>query len=936
MTVKIIQASRELVNKIAGDMKPAAGFLIKKRVLVAFTLLGALHLFIALANTGSEWMYGHHGWAGARRSLNAKNYLRYGYGESRLGPLDNLGAMKTKEGKPVPRRIYWHHPAGLSLLISVVFAIFGESPASARLFITLISMLSFVMLVLIFRKFLGDWQTFVALVFLSFIPLYAAYLNFVNFEPFVLFCAISLIFLYESHRERRTWWKVLLMGVAVLFGAFSTYPIFPFFFFFWIVLTVAELKEGWKRWKLPVLFPVFVLAGGFLFLFSVKFMNEWTWERMYTSIKGLYVHRHTLKTETPHMLVLEYWDYYFRFFNPVVIGLTLYWMIDLACRALLRKWTRGDAYVLILFLMAFMYWYLLPQAAKIHEFVALYFPPPLAFAAAIGLWHLTISISHHSFKARLIMRLLAVAVFIVTSIPFIWSIRVFPTYKILTPVHELDSQREYNYFIPYNILARFVRDATEPDETVAYYQGFDIRPELWYWLDRNHRVIVKRREMVGAEKRRSYAFLMINAENVGVDVLDYLLERHNFVFTDHYYAFDLGNHLRSISFLRKNLKERSALAAYFISLPHPDYSIEEDKWKMVDLTLKLRGKDEAQRVKKLLGPTKSGSLSEVVARYNVKRADGGEPDLGEIRSHLDVQGDATFADAIEYLGSAIEQKGGRSYVRLLFRPAKPVDFDFFVMITADPLHDDKKLREEIGRKTRVIRFVIPSLLWKQGYVYVAENELLLFPGIYSLTFELVPSVTYQVLNETGDDNVFSFKCSALPDDFRGSAESATSDILGLTSSSPQTTGAMEDRLKKIGAAKFLARKDLGSDMIFLGCMAVPYGGEKWAARMFFYNVSIDGRQLNLTLGAQGQGLNAPYKKTLDPWLMKGSKAPGRVFMVEETFTADPSKLSMTMLWASPVVPSPLPSKQGAKLLLGRGDYGVHLPFQWFYGYRSIE
>lgn len=924
------------MKKVAAELKRTVGFLRRRRVVVAFSLLGALHLFIALANTGSEWIYGHQGWAGARRSLNAKNYLRYGYMESRLCPLDNLGAVKTKDGKPAPKKIYWHHPIGLPLIMSAVFAVFGESPVTARLFFTFLSLLSFLMMVLIFRKFLGNWQTFVALIFLSFIPLYAAYLNFVNYEIFVIFCAFCVIFFYESHREKRRWWKVLLIGVAVLFGAFSEYPIFPFFFFFWIVLIVAELKEGWKRWKLPVLFPVFVLAGGALLILSMKFMMEWGWEKTWISFKNMFIHRHSLKTESPHLLVLEKWEYYWRFFNPVVMIFTLYWIFDLTTRAFLRKWRRGDAYVVVLFLMAFAYWYLLPQAAKIHEYVALYFSLPFAFAAAAGLWHLTASISYDSFKARLVLRLFFVAAIIVTSVPFIWSIRVFPTYKLLEPVHEMESPKDYNYLVSYNILGRFVKEKTEPDEKIAFFPDFDIRPEFWYYLDRNHRVIRQRRDMLNVEKKRSYAFIMINRNTVGIDFLAHLLKRHNFAFTDHYYAFDLGNHLRSITFLRKELKEKSAPARYFISLPHPAYTIEEDRWKIVDLTLKLRGRDEAERVKKVIKPPAAGSLSEAVARYNLATAGDKRAGLKDIRSHLGGKGKSVFADVVEYLGSRIERHGGRTYVRFLFRPKEQIDFNFFVKVTARPLHENEELRSEIGEKVRLIRFVIPSLMWKPGYVYVAEDELLFFSGPYDLSFELIQNITYQVMNEASNDNTFTFSCKSLPGDFPGNVESVTSNILGMTSLSPQKPETVKGLIKKMEASRVFIQKDIGSDLGFLGCIVVPYGANKWSARMFFHNVSIDGRHINLTVSAKGSGLKSPYKKAIDLGLMKGTKAPGRIFMVEETLSADPSKLQMTMLLASKGVPSPLRSKKGTKLSIGKGDYGVHLPLQWLYWYGKIR
>jgi hypothetical protein len=164
----------------------------------------------------------------------------------------------------------------------------------------------------------------------------------------------------------------------------------------------------------------------------------------------------------------------------------------------------------------------------------------------------------------------------------------------------------------------------------------------------------------------------------------------------------------------------------------------------------------------------------------------------------------------------------------------------------------------------------------------------------------------------------------------------TSDILGLSFPPGQSEQTIAGRLKKLNASKYLAEKDLGSDMKFLGCLAVPPGPGPVAARLFFHNIAVDGRDLHLTLSADGKGLKAPFRKTIDLGTMKGAMAPGRIFMIEENFGADPSKLKISLLFASKSVTSPLPSKEGPTVSLGMGDFGVHLPLQWLYWYGKIH
>ena len=311
-------------------MRDRAGALRGKAATVVLVLLCAMHLGMALWGVSSRWHFHHQGWNGARRSINARNYLRFGYVETRLAPLDNVGAAKRADGKPAPQQKYWHHPPGFALLLSVAFALLGDSETVARLFSVLLYMSVFLMLLYVFRRSRGDWETTLALLILTFTPIYAGYLNLVNFEPLVLFSMAACLFLYEQYRQDRRWWKLAVLALAVLVGAFSDYPVFPFYFYFWVVACVLEAREGLRRgWKLPVLFPLMVLAAGALLVLQLLGMKD-----SVDSFVGLYNYRHTVKSDTPLLFVFTRWDYYLGFFGPVTLAFSAWWLLDLGIRAL--------------------------------------------------------------------------------------------------------------------------------------------------------------------------------------------------------------------------------------------------------------------------------------------------------------------------------------------------------------------------------------------------------------------------------------------------------------------------------------------------------------------------------------------------------------------------------------------------------------------------
>ena len=84
-------------------------------------------MFIVGQNINKPF-WGEHDWNGVRYGNIARNYLRYGFIETKLGQVENSGIARVGEFG-----YYTHYPPLLPILISISYTIFGISEFSTRL-----------------------------------------------------------------------------------------------------------------------------------------------------------------------------------------------------------------------------------------------------------------------------------------------------------------------------------------------------------------------------------------------------------------------------------------------------------------------------------------------------------------------------------------------------------------------------------------------------------------------------------------------------------------------------------------------------------------------------------------------------------------------------------------------------------------------------------
>jgi 4-amino-4-deoxy-L-arabinose transferase-like glycosyltransferase len=860
-------------------------------MLAAFGGAALLVLLLALPGIGSEWDCHHEGWYGAQSAIEADDNLRAVFGRG--------SAEKTEP-----------HPPGFSFLLSLTLAVLGRSEAAARLLAVELTVSAFLMLVFALRRSWGREQTLLGCLFLALTPVFVSTMAFVADETLVLFSMAALLWAWESYRLDRRRWKIALLGASVLVGAFSGTGWYFFVLPFLVFVSISELRQGPGRWKMPLLLlGMVVLAGALLVLQQAVAHGS-------LAAFGRYLSREITKPSwAAVMAALRRWDGYVGFFTPMVPALVAFFLVDLSIRLALLRLNRGDGHLIALLLAATAAWLTCPSAGS-HDYAVAVFAPPLAMAAGAGLWRLSDSLSHGSLRMRGAVCALVLAAFAALAAPQIYRWRVSAVYEFTEPLHKIAFPAACDRQAAANAMARYLGGFMKPDERLAVFTGFEIRPGLRYYLDHRLQVFTSRLDVLGLESRKAFAFLLVSKTDTWSDVLAHLLARHDAVFLDRAVAVDLRHRVGRIVVLERAADGKAR--------------VEENPWRSLDAAVALDRAPQADALWKKLAGARRDTLPAAVAAYNYARWKGAAPDEKKLTAMLQVvpKVKTVFGKSVEYLGARLWKRGdGRTVLQMLVRPVKALDVNVKVNLTAEARHEDETLRSEIGTKTLDLRFQVPSTLWKAGSVVLLEEALPLYPGPYRLSFEISWIDYFQVLNTRSNENAFPVACRQLPGNPLDSLAEVTARMMELDAKGVQDPKDVRRALAELGAYGTLDMEPIGDDLVLHGCSVVPTSTGKWLMRLFFQNRSMAGRDISVTVTGTGGGGN--FQKTLPLGKMLGDRGPGRLFWVEDTFDIDPSASSVKIVVGGASIENPLGTNLGiTKLSIGEGSYGTELPLSW--------
>ncbi|MGH9332980.1 MAG: ArnT family glycosyltransferase, partial [Vicinamibacteria bacterium] len=323
------------------------------------------------------WRHGdHNGWGGAFYSNIARNYLRYGYLETRFAPVINTGKTPPEE-----RRYYLTHPPFIGLAVSLSFRLFGEHEWSARLVPLAFSLGSILLLYRVGSAIASRETGLMAAALFSFAPVEALYGAHVDPQgPPVTFFSLLLLLAYH---ERRPW----LGAGALVLGAGFDWPIH--YLAGLLAFHASFFSPDRRRWAFGLLAgSVLLVAAFFLHARLIAPRPDQQYLESKTADAFLYwtgirVPRGRIPGRSIEAPSLRDWlsrmgSHLDSLFTFPLLALGVFGAAVFGARG-----PRG--YLWILLSWGLLHILLFPLGAYVHDYWSIYLAPGLALAGAAGL-----------------------------------------------------------------------------------------------------------------------------------------------------------------------------------------------------------------------------------------------------------------------------------------------------------------------------------------------------------------------------------------------------------------------------------------------------------------------------------------------------------------------------------------------------------------------
>ncbi|MCK5506575.1 MAG: glycosyltransferase family 39 protein, partial [Thermodesulfovibrionia bacterium] len=194
-------------------------------------------LALMTLNITQPWigMDGNHG---VKRSIEAKNLLRYGFLDMNFGLSNNYEAVKDIKDL----HYYQHHPPLNSILIGIVFFIFGVSEISARILPIFFTICSIFLIYEIAKYVRGRHVALMSAFIFSIMPATTYWGKTPSYQPLTLFFILLTVLLYINWTRNRTAGKFLLMIFVYSISLICDWPAYFLGLLLPIHMVISEKK----------------------------------------------------------------------------------------------------------------------------------------------------------------------------------------------------------------------------------------------------------------------------------------------------------------------------------------------------------------------------------------------------------------------------------------------------------------------------------------------------------------------------------------------------------------------------------------------------------------------------------------------------------------------------------------------------------------------
>ena len=232
-------------------MKPQQNIIKRLRtadMLLLLVIAGGV--YARMSTIPEPWVRGHNAWGGAVYGGIARNYIKFGYGETMLGPVANSGVTT-----PDKFEFYYHHPPLLIWLLSLNYRILGIHEWSARALPLFFSLLSMGVLYAFVRRHFAPAVARTALIFFAVMPIETFYGMHVEvYGPLAGFFSILTVTSYLNLLQTHSKKDFALCVTGILLGCmtswFACLAVLPILIHHHWACVRQDKSEFWQLWSL--------------------------------------------------------------------------------------------------------------------------------------------------------------------------------------------------------------------------------------------------------------------------------------------------------------------------------------------------------------------------------------------------------------------------------------------------------------------------------------------------------------------------------------------------------------------------------------------------------------------------------------------------------------------------------------------------------------
>jgi hypothetical protein len=521
---------------------------MRRPVRLAFALVLALQVFLAVWGVADQWTRGHNGWNGSAYHNAARNTLRWDV----LFPLQ----YETANVPPQKEQLYTHAPLALHLHNVAAVKLFGDRELSIRLVAGFWSVAALCMLFAVVRRLWDDGHALAASAVYVALPINAIYTNMANHSAGFIFWSLLTLYIYIEAIRSPPWRPLNFALLLATFAVAASWDWPAYYIAAAIALhwtyTLAQDKKGSDP---------FLWLGGFCLWVVLLFVGHFVLVEVVIGnldeLTGAFNTRRALSWERfrTHLWVVPE-----LMFTAPVLGLCAAWLLAWGVRA-----ARGTAQARDLIPAAFLiagivhYW-TFRWSAVVHSYWAWPMLPAVAIAVPASLFAMARWIRERvgiAASVAVVLLLVPLAIRIVQIVPE--GRRVGGSMWFFTPVR--GAMDTYDSGRPELRFAERVKAWTDRDTGVQLHTSLKplrLEPRFDITLDRvTHRWSQNPRTEIPNDQGATGWVFVAATDAFPEEQRAAFASHHPYREFDDYFMLDLREDTRSIEVWRSTTLESS-------------------------------------------------------------------------------------------------------------------------------------------------------------------------------------------------------------------------------------------------------------------------------------------------------------------------------------------------------------------------------------------